>query len=115
MCFVIFFKTGFLFVALAVLGLALELGWSQAHRGDPPASASQVLGLKVCNTTARLNFEKFKDNFILKIFCFHFFTFTFENILFILCIYTCVYIPKYMYVGIQEPTEARKMDWILWD
>ena len=38
-----FFETGFLCVALAVLKLR-----------NPPASASRVLGLKVCNTTARL-------------------------------------------------------------
>ena len=29
-------------------------GWPRTHR-DPPASASQVLGLKVCATTARQN------------------------------------------------------------
>ena len=28
-------------------------GWPQTHR-DPPASASRILGLKVCATTARL-------------------------------------------------------------
>jgi hypothetical protein len=38
------FKTGFLCVALAVLELR-----------NPPASASQVLGLKACATTARHN------------------------------------------------------------
>ena len=41
--FFFFFETGFLCVALAVLELR-----------NPPASASRVLGLKVCNTTARL-------------------------------------------------------------
>jgi hypothetical protein len=40
-----FFETGFLFVALA--GLELR---------NLPASASQVLGLKACTTTAQLLF-----------------------------------------------------------
>jgi hypothetical protein len=39
------FETGFLCVALAVLELR-----------NPPASASQVLGLKACSTTVRLYF-----------------------------------------------------------
>jgi hypothetical protein len=29
-------------------------GWPETHR-DPPASASEVLGLKVCATTSRLD------------------------------------------------------------
>ena len=52
-----FFKTGFLCVtALAVLELTLEIsrpGWRWTHR-YPPASASQVLGLKAWATTTRL-------------------------------------------------------------
>lgn len=38
--------------------VSLCLGWPQTH-GDPPASASQALGLEVCATTARpkKNFE----------------------------------------------------------
>jgi hypothetical protein len=46
--FVLFFETGFLSIALAVLDdqAGLELR-------NPPASASQVLGLKACATTAR--------------------------------------------------------------
>ena len=43
----VLFETGFLCVPLAVLELGLELR-------DPPASASQMLGLKVCATTAWL-------------------------------------------------------------
>ena len=42
-----FFKTGFFLVALAVLELA---SFIEIH--PPPASASQVLGLKACTTTA---------------------------------------------------------------
>ena len=50
-----FIETVFLCVtALAVLELALLDHWSQTYR-DPPASASQVLGLKVYSTTARLS------------------------------------------------------------
>ena len=44
-CCFLFFKTGYLCVALAVLELCRP-GWPQAHR-DPPVSASPVLGLKV--------------------------------------------------------------------
>ena len=46
------FETGFLCVALAVLEFTLGQGWPLIR--DPPASASQVLGLKVCATTAQL-------------------------------------------------------------
>jgi hypothetical protein len=49
-----FFETGFLCVALAVLGRNLR---------NPPASTSQLLGLKACTTTARL----------LNVFCHKFF------------------------------------------
>ena len=48
--FVCLFETGFLCVALAIPGthsVSLELR-------NPPASASRVLGLKTCATTARL-------------------------------------------------------------
>jgi hypothetical protein len=55
-----FFETGFLCVALAVLethcvdqtGLGLR---------NPPASASQVLGLKACTTTARQSGSLMKE------------------------------------------------------
>jgi hypothetical protein len=46
-----FFKTGFLCIALAVLELR-----------NPPASASQVLGLKACTTTAWLTQGLLKPN-----------------------------------------------------
>ena len=44
-------ETGSLQIILAVLGFVHRLGWPQTHR-EPPASASQVLGLKACATTA---------------------------------------------------------------
>ena len=44
---VLFFKTGFLCVALAVLDSLCRPGWPWTHR-DRPASASQVLELKSC-------------------------------------------------------------------
>jgi hypothetical protein len=44
-----FFEMGFLCIANAVLELR-----------DPPASASQVLGLKACATTAQQYFFKIK-------------------------------------------------------
>ena len=57
----VFFQTGFLCVALAVLELValavleLTLYVDQAilELRNPPASASQVLGLKVCTSTAQ--------------------------------------------------------------
>jgi hypothetical protein len=53
-CFVLFLRQGFLRVtALAVLKTPFRPGWPQTYR-DPCASASQVLGLKVCATTAWL-------------------------------------------------------------
>jgi hypothetical protein len=48
-----FFETGFLCVALAVLELT-HLEQAVLKLRNPPASASQVLGLKVCATTAWL-------------------------------------------------------------
>jgi hypothetical protein len=45
-----FFETGFLCVALAVLELTL-LDQAGLELRNPPASASQVLGLKACATT----------------------------------------------------------------
>ena len=58
-----FFKTGFLYVALAVLDQAgLELR-------NPPASASQVLGLKACTTIARLG--RFFFNYLFLFICVH--------------------------------------------
>jgi hypothetical protein len=47
-----FFKTGFLCVALAVLELTF-VDQAGLELRNPPASASQVLGLKACATTAR--------------------------------------------------------------
>jgi hypothetical protein len=48
------FSRQFLCVALAVLDLTLYT--RLASNSDPPASASQVLGLKACVTTARHDF-----------------------------------------------------------
>jgi hypothetical protein len=47
-CFV--FKTGFLYVSLAVLELTLYVDQAGLVLRDLPASASQVLGLKACAT-----------------------------------------------------------------
>ena len=47
-------------VVLSCPGTLCKPGWPQTHR-DLPASASQVLGLKVCTTIARL-----PDKFYLK-------------------------------------------------
>ncbi len=54
----LFFETGFLCIALAVLELTLF--WNSVDQAglelrNPPASASQVLGLKVNATTAQLD------------------------------------------------------------
>jgi hypothetical protein len=59
---------GFLCVSLAVLELTCRLSWPQTY-SDPPASASQVLGLKVvCHYYLQLTH---KDTHILfKIFYF---------------------------------------------
>jgi hypothetical protein len=48
--FVLFwlFETGFLCVALAVLAVTLQTRLASNSKEDTPASASQVLGLKVC-------------------------------------------------------------------
>ena len=46
-----FFKTGFLCVALAVLELT-SIDQAGLELRNPPASASQVLGLKACTTSA---------------------------------------------------------------
>jgi hypothetical protein len=45
-----FFETGFLCIALAVLELTLYQAGLELR--NLPASASQVLGLKACTTTA---------------------------------------------------------------
>jgi hypothetical protein len=51
-----FFKTGFLCIALAVLELTHQAGLEVRN---PPASPSQVLGLKVCaNTPGSFHFLK---------------------------------------------------------
>jgi hypothetical protein len=47
-------ETGFLCVVLAVLELTVDQAGLKFR--NPLASASQVLGLKVCATNARLNF-----------------------------------------------------------
>ena len=47
-----FFETGFLCVALNVLELTLKI--RLASNSESLASASGVLGLKACTTTARL-------------------------------------------------------------
>ena len=47
-----FFETGFLCIALAILKLTL-VDQAGPELRNPPASASQVLGLKACATTAR--------------------------------------------------------------
>jgi hypothetical protein len=49
-CFVLFFETGFLCVALAVLDHSVDQAGLELR--NPPASASQVLELKACATTA---------------------------------------------------------------
>jgi hypothetical protein len=51
-CFVLFcfFKTGFLCIALAILELTVDQAGLELR--NLPASASQVLGLKACVTTA---------------------------------------------------------------
>jgi hypothetical protein len=46
------FETGFLCIALAILKLTL-VDQAGPELRNPPASASQVLGLKACATTAR--------------------------------------------------------------
>jgi hypothetical protein len=48
-----FFETGFLCIALAVLELTL-VDQAGLELRNPPASASRVLGLKVCATTTQL-------------------------------------------------------------
>jgi hypothetical protein len=45
-----FLSTGFLCIAAAILDLLCRPGWLRTSR-DPPASASQVQGLKACATT----------------------------------------------------------------
>ena len=47
--FVFFFKTRFLCIALSVLELTVDQAGLKLR--NPPASASQVLGLKACATT----------------------------------------------------------------
>ena len=66
----LFFKTGFLYVALEpVLELALEDEAGLKLR-DPPASASQVLGLKLCVTQPSspkcLSYHKGNDDAVRK-------------------------------------------------
>jgi hypothetical protein len=47
----LFFKTGFLYISLAVLELTLNQAGLELR--NLPASASQVLGLKACTTTVQ--------------------------------------------------------------
>ena len=49
-----FFETGFLCVALAVLELTHSVDQAGLKLRNLPASASQVLELKACTTTAQL-------------------------------------------------------------
>jgi hypothetical protein len=59
-----FFETGFLCLALAVLELTLFQAGFQLR--NPPASPSQVLGLKACATTTQrkyINLKKKKKEF----------------------------------------------------
>jgi hypothetical protein len=59
-CFLfLFFETGFLCVVLAVLELTLDEAGLELR--NPTASASQVLGLKACATTAQLSQRSLKD------------------------------------------------------
>ena len=51
--FVCLFETGIISETLAVLNSLCKLGWPQTHR-DLPASASWMLGLKVCATMPSL-------------------------------------------------------------
>ena len=51
--FFFFFETGFLCIVLAVLELTLQTRLASNSEIHPPVSASQVLGLKACATTAR--------------------------------------------------------------
>jgi hypothetical protein len=51
--FIMFLETGFLCIALAVLEL-IFVDQAGLELRNPPASASQVLGLKVCATTAQV-------------------------------------------------------------
>jgi hypothetical protein len=55
----LFFETGFLCIALVVLGLCKQAGLKLRN---PPASVFQVLGLKACDTTAWLFIGIFKDS-----------------------------------------------------
>ena len=58
-CFVLFFETGFLCVALvSVCPGTLSVDQAGLELRNLPASASQVLGLKVCATTVWLSFFK---------------------------------------------------------
>jgi hypothetical protein len=52
-CFGLFFETGFLCVALAGCPGTHSVDQAGLKLRNPPASASQVLGLKVCATTAQ--------------------------------------------------------------
>ena len=62
-----FFKTGFLYSFGACPGTSsCTPGWPRTHR-EPPASASQVLLLKACATTAQLKIRAsvtFTETFI---------------------------------------------------
>jgi hypothetical protein len=58
-----FSRQGFFVVALAALTLTMQTRLASTHR-DPPASASRVLGLKVCATTVQpyMHFLLSEDN-----------------------------------------------------
>jgi hypothetical protein len=53
-CLFVCFETGFLCIALDILELTLQTRLALFELRNPPFSASQVLGSKVCATTARL-------------------------------------------------------------
>ena len=58
----LFFRTGFLCIALAVLELAF-VDQAGLKLRNPPASASRVLGLEACATTGRPGFIKLNIGF----------------------------------------------------
>jgi hypothetical protein len=64
-CFLFFFfEAGFLYVVLAVLELS-SVDQAGLKLRNPPASASHVLGLKVCVTIAQLIIVTFKQEYLI--------------------------------------------------
>ena len=97
----IYFKTGFLCVALAVLELTF-VDQAGLELRNPPASVSQVLGLKACDTTP--GFLIFFFKLLVKIFFARF-------ILFCECF---AYVHVCALYAILVPTEVRRRHWIPW-